>query len=287
MFFNGQKVRVVASTVHEIGPRTGSTGYIGYSNTRFIKDLGFATYAIVFFNKYGFEEKERAERKVVMSVLPADTTASKAVKSLSSKNACMELTKQLEKYYAAGDAAEPKVLLVPDNMSNILCASDLEKLCWLRSVLSAESRHGYIRMWITSQPSFNFQGFNKNDVDRYLSLVDEPTKELSNAIGYVPIFASILGSYIAFSMLHLRDAANSVVQNVPALRRIIQDGRYMRTAKEVAALMDTMGRYMFRDITFSTLKSIFYNTSSHQGKSTADVINQIERLRTDLLSINN
>jgi hypothetical protein len=72
MFINGQKVIVINSTVKKgnIGPRKGSIGYVSDCKKNYFYNGMIITPVDIIFNRYGFEKRERIERRLVYVVLP-------------------------------------------------------------------------------------------------------------------------------------------------------------------------------------------------------------------------
>lgn len=149
MFSIGSKVVLFRSSHQKsIGPKKGSIGYVSNNVGTAIHQEYEIISAVcdMYFTRYGFEEKNRSERKTVIALFPyiteQDTTASKEIQSiydridLQSKNST--IGDSIRKYYGIAPHM-PLVMAAPviDNVVDLTTCSKLEFMSWAGAFLSS------------------------------------------------------------------------------------------------------------------------------------------------------
>jgi hypothetical protein len=142
MFPIGTQISVLMSTANKkLSPRRGSVGYIsGTGRTKFLTDdyeSGLvATPLSIIFTKYGNESKLRRERRVILNIIPIESTNTKQNAKKNIKVLEDNFNKRVSffKKHAENNGAICSGTVIPNNsLYNIMKSDETEIRAWVQS----------------------------------------------------------------------------------------------------------------------------------------------------------
>lgn len=144
MFDPGTRIAIIHSSEKSTGPRQGSIGYVArYGGTHRITDHPLAAYIytlVIYFTRYGYEEKARKEIRQINVITPIGFTAQylsvqQFIKKLEDKDIFQSLLSMAN----MSDNQHPFCVLGPlDTPINMIEQNDNVFSAWLRSHLLFE-----------------------------------------------------------------------------------------------------------------------------------------------------
>ena len=216
MFIPGTKIVVLASTkCHGLGPRLGSVGFVQecsdkQSVSNFIGTFGaLVTLNNVIFTRFGFETKERLERKRVILVFPVLTNTEKIpangqikhfVKVIGSKKKNQISRLCLHKRFNVPQNT-PVMLAAPSSLNkNLVKASSSEFTAWFESHIKTAEFFSWLTEAVLSRhyTNFNMPQINRNSLELFVSLITNKT---------------VKDAYIE-DVVHSEDRRHSVINTV-------------------------------------------------------------------------
>lgn len=283
MFNAGDKIQVLSSNVRGSGPRKGSTGYVCTSTIDIFPRVGAVIFITAYFNKFGAELSGRCERKSIIGIVSMDKPVSKLMKNLHGKKFVDSMEEYLYNYMPKASLKGAKTVVGPAPMTDLRKASDDEKMCWLKSRLFAESKTNALRNWLMQQQNIALVPFSKPELYSFIALCGAPKKVIEGSIDSINDFIRMLNIIKAISTFGVKRQVGHLVHGSVPLRRIIADGKIIRSIKEERALLVALVRYMFKPEAFDTLANMVGNDQLYNGRSTAVIINKIMDIREDLV----
>jgi hypothetical protein len=263
MFDPGTKIILLDSSHQKtIGPRKGSIGYVSNcSDTRVFNLIGddfepfniVSTFCEVFFIRYGFEEKNRLEKKHIISIIPVlkrnnnnELNVAKIIKNFRNQINSSQLWNSLRECYNAS-VSVPIVLATPlsCDRTDLLTCNELEFKAWTNSHANNVKMERFINGTLLSthfnkykDPEFNYMGIWED-------------------LRYITIDKTYRANYIKTWMDNIdgRKDCISIIRKLISTQSKINIRKIIEINKEV----QIVGMYEFPTIIYGTIVPFLYN----------------------------
>lgn len=268
MFDPGTKIIILDSSHQKtIGPKKGSIGYVANClDTRIFSLAGdnsdnisvVSNFCEVFFIRYGFEEKNRIERRIVISVIPIlkrdhnnrnELNPTRLIKLLHDKITSQKDLSQCNNLKECYNVPlnTPIVLAAPMcyDRTNLLTCDEFEFRAWINSYASSSQIEKFINNTLLSG---YFSKYKDPDLNSIYMWEDFRTVVMDKT--YRSNYIKICNNNI-----ENRKACISVIRKLAAsqLKTIVR--RIIESNKEV----QIVGMYDFPSIIYGTIMPFLYN----------------------------
>jgi len=172
MYKTGSKIQLVASNVKNIGPKTGSIGYVIDSHDivrlSTLKEVGYVVRIYVEFIRYGFETGQRVEKRNIFHIIPLNT----GIDFYTSLVHSPDFISALERVLDTKDII--CCVAVPINKKTYFTKDKNEGINWLNSFFSSYCFQGLLEN-LSRRGNKDF--IKNTDIEELLSLVENKNKK--------------------------------------------------------------------------------------------------------------